>query len=508
MNATRELAFPASILFAVASGLTAGASALASRGSLTLAVTTVAAAGTVGYLGWALLLRAERGLAIAERALALPFALVVGAWALAAESPAACAALTLPALVAGALARPASSAGQATACLAIAVGVALAAGPDARWGIPLFTVTSGGIAGVLLSVARANARSRSPLGRALFSALPMGVLVVDDGRVVRANRAMGELAHRPPEQLTGLPLLHLIAPDDRDRMQALLDSGAEETVDLKARRVDGGLFDASVTVARLESLALVLVADRSDRARAERAKDEFLSTVSHELRTPLASIRGALGLIEGGAAGDVSDKARELVVLGTRNADRMMRLVNDILDLKRIESGRMRLKPQAVDPLQTVRIALDGLAVIAEDAQVSLRTTGESSHAIWGDPDRIVQVLTNLVSNAIKFSPEGSAVTVEISERVGAVRFTVSDQGPGIPDDEQSRLFSRFQQLDQSDSRAVSGSGLGLAIAKAIVHAHDGDIGLEGATRGATFYFEIPQARSASDSSELTPPVT
>jgi len=506
VTATRELAFPASVLFAVASGLTAGASAW-TGGPLALVATSVAAAATVGYLGWALALRADRALVIAEHTIVLPFAGVVGAWALASSSPAACAALTLPALVTGALARPRSAAAQATICLAVAAGVALAAGPDARWGIPLFTVTAAGVAGVLVSLARASARTRSPLGRALFSALPMGVLVVDDGRVVRANPAMSELAHRAPEELTGLPLLHLVAPDDRERVQALLDSGVEDTVDIRARRVDGALFDASVTVTRLESLALVLVADRSDRARAERAKDEFLSTVSHELRTPLASIRGALGLIEGGAAGEVSDKARELVTLGTRNADRMMRLVNDILDLKRIESGRMRLKPQAVDPEEMVRVALDGLAVIADDAEVELRVAGEAGYAIWGDPDRIVQVLTNLVSNAIKFSPKGSAVTVEITERASAVRFTVSDQGPGIPEDEQSRLFSRFQQLDQSDSRAISGSGLGLAIAKAIVTAHDGEIGLEGAQRGATFYFEIPQARSVSDSAELTPTV-
>ena len=343
-------------------------------------------------------------------------------------------------------------------------------------------------------MARGHAGGSSPLGRALFASLPMGVLLVERGRVARANPAMGALTRQPPDALVGLPVLHVVAPGDRPRVEAWLAAGGAAPLDAQARRDDGTLFDATFTMAPLDALTVVLVQDRSDRARAERTKDEFLSTVSHELRTPLASINGALGLIEGGAAGEISPRARDLVGLGRRNTDRLLRLVNDLLDLKRIEAGRMRLRRRAVPPAEAVQAAFEGLAVLASDAGVTLAREGAVGDAVWADPDRVAQVLTNLVSNAIKFSPAGSTVTVTVAARGGFVRFTVADQGPGLPEDAEQRLFSRFRQLDQSDARAVQGSGLGLAIAKAIVRQHGGDIGVAPSNVGATFFFELPVA--------------
>ncbi|MCB9596781.1 MAG: PAS domain-containing protein [Sandaracinaceae bacterium] len=503
MSATRELAFRTAVLLAVASGVVATASALGVRGTPALAATGMGALATVVYLLAAAMLRSGRGLELVTRAIAIPLAVAVSAWAWSAEWPVAGAGLTVPALVAGLAGRPVRAGVQGAVCVALAAAVALRVGIDARWGIAVACTTIAAVAGVLVAMARGRAGASSPLGRALFSSLPMGVLIVEAGRVVRANPAIGALTRQAPEALVGLPLLHVIAPADRDAVEKHVASTEARALDVRVRRADGTLCDATLTVAPLDALQLVLVQDRSDRAKAERAKDEFLSTVSHELRTPLASIHGALGLIEGGAAGEVSDKAHELVALGRRNTDRLLRLVNDLLDLKRLEAGRMKLRRRALDPAESVKAALDGLAVIAADAGVELEARGGTALSIWADPDRVVQVLTNLVSNAIKFSPEGSAVTVSIAHRARFVRFTVSDRGPGIPEDEQERLFSRFQQLDQSDARSIQGSGLGLAIAQAIVRQHGGEIGIESAAEGTTFYFELPVAEADSDSMDM-----
>ncbi|MEZ4337020.1 MAG: ATP-binding protein [Sandaracinaceae bacterium] len=506
MSNARELAFRAAVLLAVASGLVAGAAAVGERGTATLVATACAAAATAIYLVAAIALRSGRGLAVVANGLAVPLALALAAWSHAHDSRSAAAAIGLAAVFSGLLARPIGAGLQGAVCTLVAVGVAVLAGFEPRWGVPVATVVVGAVGGVLLAVARGNAGASSPLGRALFSSLPMGVLIVDGGRIVRANPAIGALTRQKAAALVGLPVLHVIAPTDRERVEAYLTAPSQGPIDVHGRRDDGTLFDATITVAPLDTLLLVLIQDRSDRARAERAKDEFLSTVSHELRTPLASVQGALGLIEGGAAGAVSDKAGELVGLAKRNTERLLRLVNDILDLKRMESGRMRLRRRTIDPCESVRSALDGLAVIAADAGVELETAGSTEARLWADPDRVVQVLTNLVSNAIKFAPRGSAVTVRVATRARFVRFTVSDRGPGVPEGEQERLFSRFQQLDQSDSRAIQGSGLGLAIAKAIVRQHGGEIGLDtagGAGEGATFFFELPIADPTADSAEM-----
>ena len=492
MSNPRELGFRLAVLFGVASAASAIAAALGEAHPLRLAGVVAGALATLAYLGWAAALRAGGARTAAERGLALPLAVALGGWALASEDPAVGAAFALPALACGILAAPASAAAQATACIALLAAVAFRATEPERWLVPVGIAAAAGAGGVLLSLAR-GARQPRRLGAALFRALPLGAFFVEEGRVVAANDAAARMMGREVEALAGLPLLHLVAPDDRERVEALLDAPHRESLPIRARRVDGTLFEATVSIASIEAARVVLLADRSDSARVERAKDEFVSMVSHELRTPLTAIHGALGLIEGGAAGEVSEKAQQLVALGKRNTERLVRLVTDILDLKRLESGRLVLKHQALEPRSPVGNAIEGIAVLAEDAGVTLETDIGETPKVWADPDRIVQVLTNLLSNAIKFTPEGSTVRVGIVSAGDAVRFTVVDDGPGVPEGERERLFSRFQQLDQSDTRQVGGSGLGLAIARAIVLQHGGKIGVEaGGEGGSCFYFELP----------------
>jgi PAS domain S-box-containing protein len=233
--------------------------------------------------------------------------------------------------------------------------------------------------------------------------------------------------------------------------------------------------------------------DITDRKESEKRVSEFYSTVSHELRTPLTSIRGALGLIQGGLAGEVSAKASSLVKMAGVECDRLIRLINDILDIRKIAAGMLELRWQSVAAESLVRESVENLRGMSQAAGVRLVSQIIASGEIECDKDRLIQVLTNLISNAIKFSKEGTEVNV-LLERVApdSFRFAVKDQGCGIPKKELARLFGMFQQVDSSDSREKGGTGLGLAISKAIIEQHGGQIGVVSEVGvGSEFWFEL-----------------
>lgn len=233
--------------------------------------------------------------------------------------------------------------------------------------------------------------------------------------------------------------------------------------------------------------------DITDRKQVEQNVNEFFSTVSHELRTPLSAVKGSLRLIEGGLAGQISNEARELLDIALSSCERLIRLVNDILDLRKIEAGKLELHLKKVQARELVEEVLQGLASYADGHGVQLSNQCADAIAIEADRDRIVQVVTNLVGNAIKFSGSGAEVVVAAREEKGSVCFSVSDTGPGIPEDQHHLLFMKFKQLDASDSRRQDGTGLGLAICKAIVSQHHGRIGVESSQgKGSRFWFEIP----------------
>ncbi len=233
--------------------------------------------------------------------------------------------------------------------------------------------------------------------------------------------------------------------------------------------------------------------DISERKRAEKRVSEFYSTVSHELRSPLTSIRGSLGLIEGGLVGEVSEEASTFITIARVESDRLIRMINSILDLDKIEAGKLELKMQEIVPEELVGTALDNLQGMAIEANVTLKKGINCDDPIRLDRDRITQVLTNLISNSIKFSPKSSVITAN-SERTGEhVRFSIQDQGAGISAKDLPKLFGKFKQLDSSDSRSQGGTGLGLAISKALVEQHGGTIGVQSEPgKGSTFWFELP----------------
>jgi signal transduction histidine kinase/CheY-like chemotaxis protein len=216
------------------------------------------------------------------------------------------------------------------------------------------------------------------------------------------------------------------------------------------------------------------LAERSD---LDRAKDEFISTVSHELRTPLTSIRGALGLLSSGLLGNVDTRAQNLLRIASTNTERLIRLINDILDLERMESGRSPVNLRRCSLYDLAREAVEMMSALGEAAQIRLELHSYAAHdSIYfdADPDRILQVVTNLLSNAIKFSPEGSTVTVEIDANADALSLKVIDRGRGIPVDKLESIFDRFQQVESTDSSKKGGTGLGLAICRSIIQQHGG----------------------------------
>ncbi|HEY9788358.1 MAG TPA: ATP-binding protein [Candidatus Obscuribacterales bacterium] len=345
--------------------------------------------------------------------------------------------------------------------------------------------------------------------RAIFDTAPDGIVIVsEDLTIESANSAVQQMFGYEPEDLVGRKVASLMddfgSEDTEKTGSQSLNAGerkilgqAHETV---GRRKDGSSFPVEITLSVLNlgerKIYTGILRDITIRKEAERRVSEFYSTVSHELRTPLTSIRTALGLMTSGAVGEFSEKGAHLVKIAGTECDRLIRLINDILDFRKIEAGKLILKPQLVLPETLIGITFDAMRGLADTADIKLRSDIAAGDEFPCDPDRIVQVLTNLVSNAIKFSDRGSEVIVSVTKDNGKMRFAVHDQGPGIRQDQIHKLFAKFQQLDSSDTRKQGGTGLGLAISRAIVKQHEGDIGVETKVgQGSTFWFELPAKR-------------
>jgi PAS domain S-box-containing protein len=236
---------------------------------------------------------------------------------------------------------------------------------------------------------------------------------------------------------------------------------------------------------------------------AERLKKEFTSTLSHELRTPLTSIIGALQLINSGVLGDVEKDVTELTTIAERNGQRLLDLINDLLDIEKIESGKFTLAPEVVSLDTLLREALVLNKGFADRYNVRLVLQNDlASVKVDADPKRLVQVVTNLLSNAAKFSPAAGTVDVSLKVDGTRVRVGVHDRGPGIPESFRSRMFSRFAQADSTATRQKGGTGLGLAICKRLIELMHGSIGFEDRPGGGTtFYFELPVLGSETSSS-------
>jgi PAS domain S-box-containing protein len=340
----------------------------------------------------------------------------------------------------------------------------------------------------------------------LLDSVADGICGLDShGLVSFANPAAARLLGAPASSLIGKPvhvLLHGSAPSSAQCGEncALLCAigksmaiSGEDTI----FRNDGSSFPVDYALTPISdqerfSASVLSFRDISHRNALDRLKNEFISTVSHELRTPLTSIRGALGLLSLDLQSRMNEKTSNLLRIALANSDRLMSLINDILDLERLQSGLEPLAFQPVKLVQVVRQAIDGMRPVADAAGVQfVHDTTEVE--ISANPERLVQVLTNLFSNAIKFSPPNSTVFITLRPDPNGVTLSVADDGRGIPADKLESIFGRFQQVDASDSRQKGGTGLGLAICRNIVQQHAGRIWAErNPDRGSTFRVFLP----------------
>ncbi|KTD33386.1 sensory box histidine kinase/response regulator [Legionella nautarum] len=247
--------------------------------------------------------------------------------------------------------------------------------------------------------------------------------------------------------------------------------------------------------------AVIVIHDITELKRAEKLKNEFVSIVSHELRTPLTSIRGSLGLLTSGFMGSFTEKSQKLLEIANNNCERLLLLINDILDIEKIEAGKMEFQLKNIDLMDIINEAVDANKMYAEKYSISFEVIGPAKKlTVNVDTGRLMQVLANLLSNACKFSPPNAIVTIEVKKIDGAAKVSVIDKGAGIPLEFQPRIFQKFSQADSSDTRGKGGTGLGLNISKIIIEKMGGALSFKSEpNQGSTFYFDLPLVTSSPE---------
>ena len=359
--------------------------------------------------------------------------------------------------------------------------------------------------------------------QAIFQNAVDGIVMIDDCGVVEAvNPAASLIYGYSADEVVGKNN-QIFSPKGQADLLTLATNRREFLktgrllLETERRRKNGELFPAELAMSEYylggKQKLIVFVRDISDRRKIERMKNEFISTVSHELRTPLTAIRGALGLLMGGAMGTLPEKILPLLTMAHKNSASLTRLINDLLDIQKIEAGKMDFLMERVNLCVLLQSAVQSNLAFAQELGVGLHIADEDSVAkltsVNVDQGRFQQVMANLISNACKYSPVGGVVNLRASS-VGQdmVRISVEDQGSGVPDSFRDRIFQKFSQADSSDTRAKGGTGLGLAISKVIIQQMQGDIDFYNLPAeqggGAIFYVDLPRA-SQQDSVKLSP---
>ncbi len=345
------------------------------------------------------------------------------------------------------------------------------------------------------SLVASQARSQ-----ALLEAMPDLIFLVHrDGTHLEVHAHSEGGLRRPKAQILGKNMRDIYPPDIYEermaRIQRVLATGVPESYETRFQAL-GGLQDHESRVVPCgRDTVLVIARDITERKALERLKNDFISTVSHELRTPLTSIKGALGLMAGGVAGTLPPQALDLARMALENANRLARLIDDLLDLAKTESAELSLDLRVHDLRRLADRAIEGIAGFAQAHRVTLAPAWEAEAApARVDGDRLIQVVLNLLSNAVKYSASGATVEVRLRRLDHAWRLEVENHGPEIPEAFRARIFQKFAMADGSDTRSRGGTGLGLAISKALVERMGGTIDYRSGSGRTLFYVELPRA--------------
>ncbi|MBL1260759.1 MAG: PAS domain-containing protein [Thiotrichaceae bacterium] len=377
-----------------------------------------------------------------------------------------------------------------------------------------------------------------PLSASLFGKVldfsENGLFLVDsDRKIILWNEWMVQASSLGREEVIGTAFVDVFPNLKGRRIESVINAALDtRTASLLSRSLNKAIFplylsevggekrhlEQSVTVKPIQSnghdYCLIQITDvtpmvqREDVLRvlakeagealqvaeeASRFKSEFTSTVSHELRTPLTSIRGSLGLIVSGVMGELRPEMARLVGIAYNNTERLLFLINDILDISKIESGKMDFVMEPVDLKTLLLQSVEANQAYGEQYEVKyVLNDVDDGVTVYADTDRLMQVLNNLLSNAAKFSSKGAEVEINVIPKDAVIRVEVKDYGNGIPEKFQSRIFEKFSQADGSDTRKIGGTGLGLSISKSIIEQMGGAIGFDTvAGKGATFYIDI-----------------
>lgn len=351
--------------------------------------------------------------------------------------------------------------------------------------------------------------------RAIFDTVLDGVIIIDDsGAIKSANAAALESFGYRRKDLTGMTISSLIpeiahitnvtqlaaayGQGNRSNDEGSGDSYIGAFSEVQALHRDGAAFPIELSIAEMnvegECLFVGVLRDITERKKVDRIKDEFISTISHELRTPLTSIKGSLGLLSGGGSKVSPQKSSELIDLALKNTERLIFLVNDILDMEKLASEQMIFDKHPFNFADLVHQGIRENTGFANEYGVTYKTGALADDLlIHADQSRLLQVIANLLSNAVKFSPQGDFVDITLARHGNNARLSVTDHGTGIPPEFHPLVFDRFSQADASDTRAGGGTGLGLHISKAIVEKHDGRISfISPPGEGATFFVDLP----------------